>query len=130
MKANISKGNHNSKIICFNVINKNDWMMSVRTYLVFVIILLCITIINNVIMYYKCYVNNELNDPFIPENIGVYRINVYYNKHKNPGVGIRDEIKKYIDPFKDKTFGEYVVTYNKPTQLEYQQISKLGNYQN
>jgi hypothetical protein len=103
--------------------------MSVRTYLIFVIILLCIAIINNVIMYYKCYMNNDLNDPFIPENMGVFRINVYYNKSRYPDAGIRDEIKQYIDPFKDKTFGKYVISYNKPTQLEYQQISKLGNYQ-
>src|SRR5271170_6867152 len=103
--------------------------MSVRTYLIFVIILLCIAIINNVIMYYKCYVNNDSNDPFIPENVGVFRLNVYYNKFRYPDEGIRDEIKPYVDPFKDKTFGRYVVSYNKPTQLEYQQISKLGNYQ-
>lgn len=104
--------------------------MSVRTYLIIVIILLCIAVINNVIMYYKCYVNNDLNDPFIPENMGVFRINVYYNKSRYPGAGIREEIKQYIDPFKDKAFGKYVVSYNKPTQLEYQQISQLGNYQN
>jgi len=80
-------------------------------------------------MYYKCYVNNDSNDPFIPENVGVFRLNVYYNKFRYPDEGIRDEIKPYVDPFKDKTFGRYVVSYNKPTQLEYQQISKLGNYQ-
>ena len=94
-----------------------------------VIILLCIAIINNVIMYYKCYVNNNLNDPFIPENIGVYRLNVYYNKYHFPdNGGIQTELQQYIDPFKNKTFGKYVVTYNRPTQLEYQQISELGNY--
>lgn len=104
--------------------------MSIRTYLVFVIILLCIAIINNVIMYHKCYLNNNINDPFVPENIGVYRVNVYYNKFKDPGSskGIGNEIKQYIDPFKDKTHGKYVVSYDKPTQLEYQQISKLGNF--
>lgn len=104
--------------------------MDIRTYLLLFIILLCVSIINNVIMYYKCYVNNELSDPFVPENIGVYKINVYYNKYRYPGIGIGDEIKPFIDPFKDKTFGRYVVTYNKPTEREYQQISKLGNYQN
>lgn len=103
--------------------------MSVRSYLVIVIILLCIAVVNNVIMYYKCYVNNEMNDPFIPENVGVYKINIYYNKHRYSDIGIGDEIKQYITPFKDKTFGKYVVSYNKPSELEYQQISKLGNFQ-
>lgn len=104
--------------------------MSVRAYLMLVIVLLCIAIINNVVMYYKCYVNNQNNDPFVPENVGVYRINVYYNKYTYPESGIYNEMKEYIDPFKDKYFGRYVVTYNKPSTLEYQQISKLGNYQN
>lgn len=104
-------------------------MTDVRTYLLIVIILLCIAIINNVVMYYKCYVHNDLSDPFIPENVGVYKINVYYNKYQYPWDGIGDEIKPFIDPFKDKTIGRYVVAYNKPSQLEYQQISKLGNYQ-
>lgn len=104
--------------------------MDVRTYLLLVIILLCIAIINNVVMYYKCYITDNLSDPFVPENVGVYRINVYYNKYQYPGQGIGDEIKPFVGPFKDKTFGRYVVTYNKPSQLEYQQISKLGNYQN
>lgn len=103
--------------------------MSVRTYLVIVIILLCIAVINNVIMYYKCYVDNELNDPFIPENIGVYRINIYYNKYTYPELSIVEELKPFITPLKDKTYGKYVITYNKPTNLEYQQISKLGNFQ-
>jgi len=81
-------------------------------------------------MYYKCYINNELNDPFVPENVGIYRINIYYNKYTNPGEGIGNEIKTFIDPFKNNTFGKYVVTYNKPSPLEYQQISKIGNFQN
>ena len=104
-------------------------MTSIRGYLLIVIVLLCLAIVNNVIMYYKCYVNNNLDDPFVPENVGVYRINIYYNKYTYPNDGIGEEIKPYLNPFKDKTFGKYVVTYNKPTQLEYQQVSKLGNYQ-
>ena len=104
--------------------------MDVRTYLIIVIILLCVAIINNIIMYHKCYINNELSDPFVPENVGIYRINVYYNKFNDPNNGIGDEIKPFISPFKDKTFGKYVITYNKPSSLEYEQISKLGNYKN
>lgn len=98
------------------------------TFLLLVIVLLCVAIVNNVVMYYKCYVNNDINDPFVPENVGVYRINIYYNKYIYPGIG--DEIKPFIEPFKNSTFGKYVITYNKPTPLEYQQISKIGNFQN
>lgn len=104
--------------------------MSLSSYFVFVIFLLCVSIINNVFMYCKCYLNNDLNDPFVPENVGVYRINIYYNKHIYPGDGIYNEIQPYIGPFKDKMFGKYVVTYNKPNSLEYQQVSRLGNFQN
>ena len=104
--------------------------MDIRGYLLLVIILLCISIINNFIMYFKCYINSDISDPFIPENIGVYRINIYYNKYKYPNQGIGNEIKPHIDNFKDNVFGRYVVTYNKPSELEYQQISKLGNFQN
>ncbi|VBB18073.1 hypothetical protein YASMINEVIRUS_536 [Yasminevirus sp. GU-2018] len=103
--------------------------MSVRTYLVIVIILLCIAVVNNVVMYYKCYVDNEQDDPFIPTNVGVYRVNIYYNKYRYPENGVTEELKEFITPFKDKNFGRYVVTYNRPNSLEYRQISKLGNYQ-
>lgn len=102
--------------------------MDIRTYLLLAIILLCISIINNVVMYYKCYNNNDIADPFIPENVGVYKINIYYNKYQKQD--IENEIKTYIDPFKDKMINRYVVTYNKPKHIEYQQISKLGNFQN
>lgn len=106
--------------------------MSLRSCLVCVVVLLCIAIVNNVLMYYKCYVNNPIDDPFVPENIGVYRLNIYYNKYAYPGSltgdGIRDELKSYIDPFKEKFYGRYVVSYDKPTTQEYQQISHLANY--
>jgi hypothetical protein len=103
--------------------------MSVRTYLVVVIILLCIAVVNNVVMYTKCYVNNDIDDPFIPENIGVYRVNVYYNKYRYPDPGVKDEILPFVTPMRDSTFGRYVITIGKPTSNEYQQISRLGNYQ-
>lgn len=105
--------------------------MTVKTYLIVVVILLCIAVVNNILMYYKCYlsVNNETRDPFVPENIGVYRINIYYNKYRYPETGLVQELQPHIQPFKDKSIGRYVVTYGKPTSLEYQQISKLGNYQ-
>ena len=81
-------------------------------------------------MYYKCYINNDINDPFIPDNVGVYRINIYYNKYKNPTNNrIEEEVKSFIKPLKDNTIGKYVITYNKPSSIEYQQITKLGNYQ-
>ena len=104
--------------------------MEIKVYLIITLVLLCIAIINNVLMYYKCYLNNELSDPLLPENIGIYRINIYYNKFKDPIHGIGDEIKQSLVQFKDKTFGKYVIAYNKPTKLEYEQISKLGNYKN
>jgi hypothetical protein len=82
-------------------------------------------------MYYKCYVNNEVNDPFIPENVGIYKLNVFYNKFKYSDTGIGDDLKQCVESFKNKNIGKYVVSLgNKPTDLEYQQISKLGNYQN
>lgn len=97
-------------------------------YLLVVVLLLCLSIINNVIMYYKCYVNNVSEDPFVPNNVGTYSINIYYNKYNYPGNGIASEIKTYIDPFINKNIGKYVVSYNKPTQMEYQQIATLGYY--
>lgn len=108
-------------------------MAYIRSYLVIIILLLVIAIINNVVMYYKCYLNNNLNDPFVPENTGVYRINVYYNKYRTPqdtNRGIHDEIWPAIQPFKDSNHGKYVVTVNRPTSQEYRQISELANYQN
>jgi hypothetical protein len=89
-------------------------MTSVRLYLLLVIILLCISIINNVVMYYKCYVNsntdNSVSDVFVPANVGVYRINVYYNKHRYPEVGIGDEIKpeiKHLDDMLSRTINHH-----------------------
>ena len=80
-------------------------------------------------MYYKCYVNNNINDPFIPENIGVYTVNIYYNKYTNRNDGIYANINPCVEQFKNKNIGKYVVVYNKPSSQEYQQISEIGNYQ-
>ena len=102
--------------------------MTVRLYMVLALLLLCIAVISNVIMYYKCYILNDLNDPFVSENIGVYRVNIYYNKYKDPQDGIYKELRECIQPFKEKNFSRYVVTHNKPTNLEYHQIAKIGNY--
>lgn len=107
-------------------------MAYVRTYLLIVIILLVIAVLNNVVMYYKCYLNNNLDDPFIPENAGVYRINIYYNKYRTPQdttTGIHDQIMPLLQKFKDSNAGKYVVTVNRPNGQEYRQISELANYQ-
>ncbi len=102
--------------------------MSVRVYLVITILLLCIAIVSNVVMYYKCYINNDINDPFVPENVGVYNLKIYFNKYKAPKDGIHNELQEYIQPFKEKYFSQYIVTQNKPTTLEYQQIANIGSY--
>ena len=102
--------------------------MSLRVYMVLSLLLLCIAVISNVIMYYKCYILNDLNDPLVSENIGVYRVNIYFNKYKDPKDGIYEELREHIRPFKEKHFSRYVVTQNKPTSLEYQQIANIGNY--
>lgn len=102
-------------------------MTDQTTFILILIFLLTISILNNVLMYYKCYINNQSDDPFIPDSIGSYQINVYYNKLRYPAQGIDQKIKQYIDPFKENTYGEYVVTYKKPTPQEYQQISKLSH---
>jgi hypothetical protein len=104
-------------------------MAFVRTYLVVIVLLLVIAVINNVIMYYKCYLNNNLEDPFIPENTGVYRVNIYYNKYRTPQDGIHKEIQPFLQPFVDQSYGRYVVTENRPSKQQYRQISMLSNYQ-
>ena len=91
------------------------------------LILLCVAIVNNFIMYYKCYLNNTTNDPFVPPSVGKYQISVYYDKHMYPEDGLMEQIKPFLTPFKDKYFGKYVVTYGRPTRLEYEQISKLSS---
>lgn len=99
--------------------------MSIRTYLILTILLLSVSIINNVIMYNKCYINNKLNDPFVPENIGMYTINIYYNKNSYPEKGIYEALHPYIDEFKNNNISKYVVTYNKPTSDQYKQMTQL-----
>lgn len=106
-------------------------MAFIESYVVVLVLLLVVAVINNVVMYYKCYLNNDIDDPFIPENTGVYRINIYYNKYRTPddlSKGIHEEIKPFIQPFKDQTYGKYVVTENRPSKQEYRQISMLANY--
>jgi len=101
-------------------------MTDQTTFILTLIGLLVLSFLNNVLMYYKCYIMNQNDDPFVPDSIGVYHINVYYNKLKYPAQGIDTKIKQYLDPFKENTYGEYVVTYLKPTNQEYQQIKKLS----
>ena len=100
--------------------------MSLRSYMILFIILLCISVINNVIMYYKCYVNNDINDPFVPENIGLFSVNIYYNKYNQPNEGIYKELKPHIEPFITNNSSKYVVTYGKPSSNDYQKMSKLN----
>ena len=100
-----------------------------NTYITILVLLLIVAVINNILMFYKCYINNPNSNPFVPHNTGVYRVNVYYNKYRtNPEITIQDEIKPYLQPFVDKTYGRYVVTQNDPTPQQYEQISALSNY--
>ena len=100
--------------------------MNIHNCLVFVVILLCIAIINNFIMYYNCYINNINDDPFVPDNVGKYTLSIYYNKNETTEYGVYELIKPQLDTIRTKIFGKYVATWEKPTQQEYQQIAKLG----
>ncbi len=98
--------------------------MDTYTCLIFLVVLLCIAILNNFVMYYKCYLDNDNNDPFVPENVGKYQIAIYYNKSNEPGIS--NILSQYIDPLKTNMYGTYVVTLGKPTPDEYKQIAMLN----
>lgn len=102
--------------------------MNVRACLIIVIIILCISVVNNMYMYYKFYVKNDTRDPFIPENVGVYNISVYYNKYNYMPKSIYEELKPALSDFQTKNHGKYILTFEKPTQNEYTQIAELNNY--
>lgn len=108
--------------------------MNIRATLIIVIIILCISVMNNMYMYYKFYVKNDSlsdclsNNPFVPENIGVYHISVYYNKYNYMPKSIYEELKPALTDFETNNHGKYILTFGKPTQTEYAKIAELNTY--
>ncbi len=104
--------------------------MENRIYLVCAIALLCISIISNLMMYYKCNPTNEEHTQIIPNEIDKYCITVYYNKYKKNISEMNAIIKPYVLQLNRNSNDNYVVVLGQyPSNKDYEQISKLSfNY--
>jgi hypothetical protein len=84
------------------------------------LILLILSIVNNVLMYNKCYLSNiDKKNPFLPENVNVMNIKFYYNKTPNnctPGVVIENELMSALKPLTEKYKANTLLTVNEDGQ--------------
>lgn len=99
--------------------------MDVESCLIIVIILLCMAIISNFLMYYKCYLDNINDDPYVPDNVGTYKITIYYSKGENSSDEMDNITRRYVNPMRSDMLGRYVVVHDKPSFAEYKQIAAL-----
>ncbi len=114
-----------------------------NSFTILILLLLILSIANNLVMYHKCYIsknliydaqNNILNQA-LDSNIGVYSANIYYTKNNLPtqcsngnsseNVIIGD-IKNILTQFENKNKNKCVITYGSPTSYDYEKIKLLA----
>ena len=103
--------------------------------------LLFVSIINNLIMYYSSYHYKNSKDPLLPNNIGVLKYNVYYNikttqstnkeseyysYDNNSGISIKNDIDKTLNNYQNKNIGKCLIVIDNPNSEDYQKILKIS----
>jgi hypothetical protein len=93
-----------------------------NTFTIFVLILLMLSIANNLIMYNKCYVsrNIETIDPRLKNHISYSPINIYHTQHDNLTNTLK-MLNDYCDKHKKTCF----ISHGTPNYEDYKKINKL-----
>lgn len=104
-------------------------------YVFIIIILLILSVTNNLLMYNKCYLSKSLSsmDHNVNSDIDVMTVNIYYKKdndkskcynHPTVGTPVIDNLKSMLAQY--ETNNKCVVLYSNPTHAEYEKINKLA----
>lgn len=104
-------------------------------YVFIIIVLLILSIANNLLMYYKCHSSKSLSslDHNLNSDLDVMTINVYYKKdnvqtkcynHSSIGVPVIDNLKSMLTQYESKN--KCVILYSNPTHTEYIKINDLS----
>lgn len=96
------------------------------TFTIFMVILLILSIANNLLMYNKCYISRNLPtyDPRLKSTIGFMPINIYYAYGSGNQEMIKN-IKTNLSQLQEKD--KFQVTFGEPTFDEYIKINEMNN---
>ena len=106
-------------------------------YVFLIIILLIMSVVNNLLMYHKCYHTKSLSssDHNLHSDVDVMTINVYYKKendttkcynHSTVGTPVIDNLKSMLSQYETNNSNKCVILYSNPTHAEYIKINKLS----
>lgn len=98
------------------------------TFTIFIVILLILSIANNILMYSKCYISRNLPtyDPRLKSTIGFLPVNVYYLYGTN-NQELIENIKNNFYQFQSKQSDKIHITFGDPTLDDYVKINEMAN---
>ena len=98
------------------------------SFTILILILLILSIANNLIMYQKCYISRNLPtfDSKLNSSIGFFPINFYYVM-KSDDYSILDKLKELLGQYQNTNKSECFVTYENPSFDDYLKINSLQN---
>ena len=104
------------------------------SYSTCILILLILSVINNLVFYYSVYDNSYLaKDPLLPDNIGVYKYNFYYNidaytfnNETYDGIEIKKDFDNLVDNFVNDNLGKCLIIDHKPNADDYSKINSIS----
>lgn len=104
------------------------------SFLIIILILLIVSIANNLIMYNKCYISRNLPtfDSKLNSTIGFYPINFYYVINKNtseesvqPNLQIVDNLKTLLMQYQSQNSSNCFITWGNPSNDDYNKINSM-----
>lgn len=98
------------------------------TFTIFIVILLILSIANNLLMYNKCYISRNLPtyDSRLKSTIGFLPINVYY-PYKSGNYNTINEIKTALSKIQNNSNSNLYVTYETTSFDDYIKINEMDN---
>lgn len=116
--------------------------MYMNAFTTFILILLILSIVNNLIMYSSSYHKPYVKDPLLPDNIGVLRYNVYYNiqttqalgfkNHYDPernisGISVKNDLDEMLNTYQKDNVGRCLIVSEDPTAEDYNKIQRISD---
>ena len=96
------------------------------SFTMFILILLILSVANNLIMYQKCYISRNMPtfDSRLNSSVGFLPINFYYILDSED-YSISNDLKKIISQYQLSNSKKCFVTYGDPSLDDYNKINSL-----